>query len=140
VELLELSTFSIGLLKEHMGGCRFHYNEEVANRECLRMHVPFFYRDGHLNYNEDNDVRWNTWATFNTVLTCSFNFCDLRTQRIEYLSYVRAIAVLLKPEGCDVILGSFVSVRSAVSASLYMQQPENRSADIHETYILELYE
>jgi len=52
MELLVLSTFSVGLLKEHMGGCRFRYNEEVevANRECTRMHEPFFYRDGHLNF------------------------------------------------------------------------------------------
>jgi len=51
MELLEISIFSIGLVKEHMGGCRFHYNEEVevANREYMRMHEPFFYRDGPLN-------------------------------------------------------------------------------------------
>jgi len=48
---MELSTFSIGRLKEHTGGCRYHYNEEVevANPECMRMHELFFYRDGHLN-------------------------------------------------------------------------------------------
>jgi hypothetical protein len=78
--------------------------------------------------------RWNKWATFDTVLTYSFNLYDLRTLRIEQLSCVRATAVLLKPEGCHVILDSFVSERSAICASLCMKQPENRSANIYETY------
>jgi hypothetical protein len=33
MELLEISTFSIGLVKEHMGGCRFHYNEDVPQEQ-----------------------------------------------------------------------------------------------------------